>query len=185
MPAAVGRPLPPSPSYGPSGVPPRKPPKKTNGNCLASLILGIVWLGGVGSLLAIIFGFVGRKQIKESEGSQTGGGLAVAGIILGLIGIASGILTIVLFAVAANNVTTDFNNCLNNPNSTVCGGGITNNTGNSDGAGSLGSSGNTGNAFNTGNSGNSGNAFNTGNSGNSGNTGNSGVVTALNVFALL
>ena len=66
----------------------------------------------MGSLLAVIFGFVGRKQIKESEGVQTGGGLAVAGIILGFIGIAADILTIVTIALAAHSVTTDFNNCL-------------------------------------------------------------------------
>jgi hypothetical protein len=168
-------------------MPPRKPPKKTNGNCLASLILALCWLGGVGSLLAVIFGFVGRKQIRESEGSQTGGALAVAGIILGLIGIAADILTFVLLAVFATNVNNSIENCVHNPNTAACDGGITNNTGNT---GSSSNTGNTGSSSNTGNTGSFGNTGNSGNSGtapttsNSGNTGNGGVVTSLNVFAL-
>ena len=54
---------------------------KTSGWAIASLVLGI--LGG--SLLAIVFGFVGRSQIARSGGAVRGRGLATAGIVLGFL----------------------------------------------------------------------------------------------------
>ena len=60
---------------------------KTNGLAVASLVLGIIWLCGVGSLLAVIFGHVALGQIKRSEGRDGGRGLAIAGAILGWIGV--------------------------------------------------------------------------------------------------
>ena len=58
-------------------------PPRTNGMAVASLVLGIVWVWWVGSILALIFGYIGKKQIDESNGTQTGRGMAVAGIVLG------------------------------------------------------------------------------------------------------
>ena len=57
--------------------------QSTNGLSIASLVLGIVWFLGIGSVLAVIFGFVARRQIRASGGRQTGEGMALAGIILG------------------------------------------------------------------------------------------------------
>jgi hypothetical protein len=54
---------------------------------VASLVVSLLWLGGVGSLLAIIFSVIGRRQIRESNGSQTGRNLATAGLVIGIIGI--------------------------------------------------------------------------------------------------
>jgi hypothetical protein len=53
---------------------------------VASLVLGIVWLGGLGSLLAVIFGHVARAQSKRMRGESNG--LATAGLILGYLGLA-------------------------------------------------------------------------------------------------
>ena len=52
-------------------------------------------LCGVGSVLAIVLGFVARDQIKRSWGRQTGSGMATAGIILGFIGSALLLLAII------------------------------------------------------------------------------------------
>jgi hypothetical protein len=71
---------------------------KTNGLAIASLVLGIIWLWWLGSVLALIFGYVGKSQIDQSAGVQTGRGLAIAGIVLGWIGVATLILFIVLGA---------------------------------------------------------------------------------------
>jgi len=49
-------------------------------------VLGILWLEWVGSILAIIFGFIARAQIKRT--GQGGDGLAIAGIVLGFFAIA-------------------------------------------------------------------------------------------------
>jgi hypothetical protein len=43
---------------------------------------------GVGSILAVVFGFVARTQIRNSQGRQGGDGLAMAGIVLGFVAIA-------------------------------------------------------------------------------------------------
>lgn len=56
-------------------------PVSTNGLAVAALVFGI--LGGF--LLAIIFGFVAKSQIKRSAGLQGGGGMATAGIVLGFV----------------------------------------------------------------------------------------------------
>ena len=76
--------------------------KSTNGMAVASLILGILWLSGLGSILAIIFGFIGRKKIAQSNGREGGNGLAIAGIVLGFVGVAGAIL-IFLFVIAVGS----------------------------------------------------------------------------------
>jgi hypothetical protein len=59
----------------------------TNGLAIASLVLGILWLYWVGSVLALVFGYMARQQIDRAQGAQGGRGLATAGIVLGWIGI--------------------------------------------------------------------------------------------------
>ena len=61
----------------------------TNGFAIASLVLGIVGLTGfpfIPSVLALIFGYKGKRQIDLSGGAEQGRGLAIAGIVLGWIG---------------------------------------------------------------------------------------------------
>jgi hypothetical protein len=62
---------------------------ETNGLAIASLFLGIIWLFGVGSILAIVLGYIGMKQIRASEGRQSGWAIALAGLIIGIVGLAS------------------------------------------------------------------------------------------------
>jgi hypothetical protein len=38
---------------------------QTNGFALASLVLGIIWLSGLGSILALIFGYMAKNQIDQ------------------------------------------------------------------------------------------------------------------------
>jgi len=64
------------------------PLRETNGSAIVSVVLGVLWFAGIGSLLALVFGYRARREIKNSAGSQKGSGLATAGIILGWIGIA-------------------------------------------------------------------------------------------------
>lgn len=89
-------PLPPAPQH--VVIVPR-----TNGLAIASMVLGIVWLYGIGAVLALIFGYQARKQIDGSGGRETGRGMAIAGIVLGWVGVAGIILLIVLFAVTFNS----------------------------------------------------------------------------------
>jgi hypothetical protein len=79
---------------------------KTNGLAIASLVLGIVWIYGVGSILALIFGYQGKHQIDASGGQQTGRGMAIAGIVLGWIGV--GLLVLLIIGLAVNEASETF-----------------------------------------------------------------------------
>jgi hypothetical protein len=38
----------------------------TSGYAIASLVLGLCWIYGIGSILAVIFGHIGRKQCDRA-----------------------------------------------------------------------------------------------------------------------
>jgi len=97
--------------YGNAGTYPyNNAPAPTPGLAVASVVLGIVsmilclWYIAIPSaILAIVFGFIARAQIKK--GNRSGAGLALAGIILGFISIGLVLLFaigIVAFVVAAH-----------------------------------------------------------------------------------
>lgn len=50
-------------------------------------ILGITFLPVIGSIIALITGYMARKEINESPGTLGGSGMATAGIVLGWIGL--------------------------------------------------------------------------------------------------
>jgi hypothetical protein len=64
-------------------------------------VLGIVWIYWIGSILALVFGYIAKSQIDRTGGLQGGRGMAIAGIVLGWIGIATLILVIALVVVGA------------------------------------------------------------------------------------
>jgi hypothetical protein len=76
---------------------PSAPP--TSGLAIASLVLGI---GGLtvlpllGSVAAIILGYMARQDIRRRPGQVSGDGLAVAGIVMGWIVVGASILVFVL-----------------------------------------------------------------------------------------
>jgi uncharacterized protein DUF4190/HAAS domain-containing protein len=84
------------------------PVPPTNGLAIASLLFGIFWLGGIGSLAALILGYRARREIRNSAGFQRGSSLATIGIVLGWIGIAALVLVAVaaFFLLAATVTTT-------------------------------------------------------------------------------
>lgn len=65
----------------------------TNGYAVASLVLGILWLGWLGSILAVVFAHVAFRQIDQDP-RQAGSGIATAGMVLGWIGVATLLLAI-------------------------------------------------------------------------------------------
>jgi hypothetical protein len=102
------QPLPPPPpppsDYFPAPAPPPMqlgPTTGTNGLAIASLVLGIIWLYWVGSVLALVFGYVALNQIKKTGGQQAGRGMAIAGVVLGWVGV--GILVVAVIAGAASS----------------------------------------------------------------------------------
>lgn len=59
-------------------------------------MLGIVWAMGIGAILALVFGYIAKDQIDKSAGRQTGRGMAIAGIVLGWVGVSVVLLMITL-----------------------------------------------------------------------------------------
>lgn len=98
----------PPPPPSPAPVPPSP---STNGLAIASLVLGILWLYWVGSILALVFGYIARRQIDDSGGRQGGRGIAIAGIVLGWIGIGVvglGVLAIVAITFLGEEASDEF-----------------------------------------------------------------------------
>jgi len=58
---------------------------------IAALVLGIagVILCGclIPSILGVVFGVLGKKDVRESGGAKKGAGMAQAGFILGIVGL--------------------------------------------------------------------------------------------------
>ena len=91
---------PPAPSPAPTQRPVFvQPASRTNGFAIASLVLGLVWMWWLGSLAAIACGHVALRQIARSGGTQSGRGLAIAGLVFGYLGATT--LLLVLLVVAA------------------------------------------------------------------------------------
>jgi hypothetical protein len=65
---------------------------------IASMVLGILWIYWIGSILALIFGYMARNQIRQR--GEGGAGMATAGIVLGWIGV--GIFVVVVIAGVAS-----------------------------------------------------------------------------------
>lgn len=109
--------MPPPPPHGPVPPPPPGwqpgysiPPQqmavqyyvnaqRTSGFAIASMVLGIVWIYWVGSVLAIIFGHIALSQIRKNPNLR-GRGMAIAGVVLGYVGMA--VFALGMLALAAS-----------------------------------------------------------------------------------
>lgn len=87
---------------------------KSNGKSIAAMVLGIVaFVPGfiitpfnvILSILAVVFGMIGKKEIAESGGVQGGRGMAVAGIVLGWVGIAFAIIAVIFIIIGVGALT--------------------------------------------------------------------------------
>jgi hypothetical protein len=90
-------PIPPPPAYSPP--PAAAPAPTTSGLAIASFISGIAGLTVLpllGSVLAIILGYMARSEIRQRPELLTGGGLALAGLIMGWVSVGLSILGLLL-----------------------------------------------------------------------------------------
>ncbi|MFF7727607.1 DUF4190 domain-containing protein [Streptomyces sp. NPDC008001] len=90
-------------AYGYPAAPFYMPPAPSNGLGLAALVLGIVGtvlaptvvLGAVLGILAVVFGAVGRAKVRKGE--ATNPGQALAGLILGGVGLVVTVLMVIVY----------------------------------------------------------------------------------------
>jgi hypothetical protein len=76
------------------------PQPRSSGDALAALILGICGIfvcPVICSVLAIVYGNRAKREIDTSGGWVTGREMAVAGIVIGWVGLAIYVLTILAF----------------------------------------------------------------------------------------
>jgi hypothetical protein len=89
--------------YPPAGLPPQgyynpqlaPMPVSTSGWAIASLICSIVGI----PLLGVIFGFIALNEISNSAGRIAGEGMAKAGIIIGFVVMALGIVLLIIWVI--------------------------------------------------------------------------------------
>ncbi len=88
----------------PMAAPGAVAPEKTSGMAIASLVFGLFFLLFPMSIVAIVFGHISLSQIKKSAGRLGGKGLAIAGLVLGYLGIAMIPLILIIAAIAIPNL---------------------------------------------------------------------------------
>jgi hypothetical protein len=92
-------------SRGPGGPPgySQQPGRRTNSLAIASLCCGIgqIIAGAIAGIVAIVLGMVALRQIRET--GQDGRGMAVAGIVLGIVGILLTVLLVIVIVAAAHS----------------------------------------------------------------------------------
>ncbi|HET6699280.1 MAG TPA: DUF4190 domain-containing protein [Nocardioidaceae bacterium] len=123
---------PPPPGYGAPGGYPGGPqqgapgqgphpgypgPRPTNTKATAALITGITtlvlsWCCGAGVLgaIAIVLGVRARSEIRSSQGTQEGDGIALAGIITGAAAVVIGLLVLVAIVAVIASGQADYYN---------------------------------------------------------------------------
>lgn len=81
----------------PAVYPPTRP---TSTLAVVSLVMGILGLFFFGSIIAVICGHLARSEIRRSEGKLDGDGVAVAGLVLGYLGLAFTLLIVLIIMLA-------------------------------------------------------------------------------------
>ena len=108
----------PPPGYQAFGSGPQPAKQGNNGLSIASMVLSLVniipcfWFFPITGVLGVIFGFVARGQLKNNPG-QRGNGMAIAGIVVGLVFIA---LAAIFWIYVATS-----DNCYRDGNTFQCG----------------------------------------------------------------
>lgn len=106
----------PPPRWEPYPMPPLPAPQSRNGMGITALVLGIVgvvlglliilfWMSWLPALLAVVFGSVGLSQARR--GRATNKGMALAGVILGVVGLLAAAGGAVLTVTTVKKVTDD------------------------------------------------------------------------------
>lgn len=108
-PAAFAPPVPP-PQVPPQPAPPGyqwpyqppAPPKKTNVLAVIALVCGILWGFGVLAVVALVLGLIALSQIRARN--EGGRGVAIAGVVLGGVGILGAIASVIVLAAVGGTI---------------------------------------------------------------------------------
>jgi hypothetical protein len=79
-------------------------PAQTSGKAIASLVCGLFLFAFPLSILAVIFGHLSVSEIRKSSGCLKGEGIAIAGLVLGHVGLAVIPVILIVAAIAIPNL---------------------------------------------------------------------------------
>jgi len=88
----------------PSGMPAVNVAQQTSGKAIASLILGLLSFTFLTAIPAIVLGHIALSEIKKSADRIKGKGMAIAGLVLGYLGIAMMPMILIIAAIAIPNL---------------------------------------------------------------------------------
>ena len=98
-------PPPPSSPYGGSPYGGAAPQQSTSVMSIIALVLGIISIPACGcfvfSVAAIVLGILGRNEVKKSGGAKKGGGMATAGLVIGVVTLVIAVIVNVLYLTGA------------------------------------------------------------------------------------
>ncbi|HEY5265438.1 MAG TPA: DUF4190 domain-containing protein [Acidimicrobiales bacterium] len=80
--------------------------RKTNGMAVASLVFSIVWIGGIGSIVAIILGLISQRKVKRTTGANDANKFAISGLIIGVGGLVVAVFFWAAVLAGSNGVNT-------------------------------------------------------------------------------
>lgn len=90
--------------HDPSLPPAVGTPAPTSGKAIASLVLGLLSFTLFAAIPAIVFGHIALSEVTKSAGRLQGRGMAIAGLVLGYLGIAMLPFILIIAAIAIPNV---------------------------------------------------------------------------------
>lgn len=96
--------------YGQPGAPWQSMPRRTNSLAIAALCcaIGVVIAGPFASIPAVVLGSMSLRQIQQT--GEDGHGLAMTGVVLGIIGTLISVIGIIFFIAFWHHVNSQFNN---------------------------------------------------------------------------
>jgi hypothetical protein len=92
-----------------------------SGNAIAAFVLSLFWLGGIGSIVAIFLAASAMKDVRR--GTHSGQGLAVAALVLGIVGVVLSVVVISQVMLMGQDLSNQFNqisDCVNSPTAPGC-----------------------------------------------------------------
>lgn len=93
-----------SPGFAAPTVQPFAGPTETSGKAIGSLICGLLFFIFPVAVVAIILGHLSLSDIRKAAGRLTGQGIAIAGLVLGYLGIAFIPFVLIIAAIAIPNL---------------------------------------------------------------------------------
>lgn len=96
-------------------------PLPFSGRAIAAFVISLFWVGGIGSIVAIGLATGAMQDVRQ--GTRSGHGLAVAALVLSILGIVLSVVIIIQVMWMGHDLSNQFNqfsDCVNSPTAPGC-----------------------------------------------------------------